>query len=203
MGKNYANRLISGSQVATNLVPMGTLCTPCEIQPIHENQVRPLRILEPAQQCEVWEEAVRSADGKVVTYHVKDTVKELTAPAAEPNHLCFSLGIPAPAAGAFYPLRSFWGAPLRDEVGLVALSGVDLASRGEVFRGASRGPHRWSRSEAVRARTGRDASPSSFPSARNFPGGFPSQTLFARVPIYERYGNISGRAYSGKQCAAS
>jgi hypothetical protein len=31
-----------------------------------------------------------------------------------------------------------------------------------------------------------------------FPGGFPTQTPVARVPIYEPYGNISERAYSGK-----
>jgi hypothetical protein len=51
---------------------------PCEIQPIHEKQVRPLAKLEPAQQCEVWEEAVRCADGKVVTEkQVKALVAEL------------------------------------------------------------------------------------------------------------------------------
>jgi hypothetical protein len=81
MGKNYANRLITGSQVATNLVPHGTLCTPCEIQPTNEYQVRPLTILDPAQQCEVWEEAVRSAEGKVVTYkQVKALATELVGP---------------------------------------------------------------------------------------------------------------------------
>ena len=86
MGKNYANRLISGSQVMANLVPTGTLCTPCEIQPTNEAQVRRLTSLEPAQQCEVWEEAVRSADGKVVTFRqVKALVTELIGPAPEPN----------------------------------------------------------------------------------------------------------------------
>jgi len=54
----------------------------CEIQPIHERRVRPLASLEPAQQCEVWEEAVRSADGKVITYkQVKALVDELIDPA--------------------------------------------------------------------------------------------------------------------------
>jgi len=66
IGKSYANYLISGSQVAVNLATAVALCAPCEIQPVHEQQVRPLRILEPAQQCEVWEEAVRTAPaGKV------------------------------------------------------------------------------------------------------------------------------------------
>jgi len=84
--------LITGSQVAANLVARATnfaplvKFTPCEIQPTNEYQVRPLRTLEPAQQCEVWEEAVRSADGKVVTYKlVKALVKELIGPAPEPN----------------------------------------------------------------------------------------------------------------------
>jgi hypothetical protein len=86
MGKAHANRLISGSRVAANLAPRGDLCAPCEIQPTNEAQVRPLTILEPGQQCEVWEEAVRSADGKVVTYRlVKALVTELIGPAAPPT----------------------------------------------------------------------------------------------------------------------
>ena len=32
----------------------------------------------------------------------------------------------------------------------------------------------------------------------DFSGEFPIQALFAKVPIYERYGKISERAYSGK-----
>lgn len=93
MSKNYANRLISGSQVAVNLngqVIQGSkdgaichqLCSPCEIQPTFEYQIRPLTALEPAQQCEVWEEAVSSADGKVVTFkQVKALVTKLVGPA--------------------------------------------------------------------------------------------------------------------------
>jgi len=47
MGRGYANSLIRGSQVAANLLtydglPGDQLCSPCEIQPIHEQQVRPL-----------------------------------------------------------------------------------------------------------------------------------------------------------------
>ena len=89
MSKNYANRLISGSQVAANLsghgAPGRQLCAPCEIQPTSEYQIRPLTVLEPAQQCEVWEEAVRTADGKVVTYkQVKALVAELIGPPHSP-----------------------------------------------------------------------------------------------------------------------
>jgi hypothetical protein len=66
MGKSHANGLIRSSQVAVNLATAVALCTPCEIQPIHEQQVRPLRVLEPAQQRDVWEVAVRTAPvGKV------------------------------------------------------------------------------------------------------------------------------------------
>jgi len=86
VGKTYASYLIGGSRVAVNLATAVALYTPCEIQPIHEQQVRPLSQLEPAQQCEIWEEAVRSADGKVVTYKlVKALVAELIGPAPEPN----------------------------------------------------------------------------------------------------------------------
>jgi hypothetical protein len=62
MGKQHANRLISGSQVAANLVAShDALCTPCEIQPTSEYQLRPLAVLAPKRQREVWEEAVKTA----------------------------------------------------------------------------------------------------------------------------------------------
>ena len=63
MGKAYANYLITGSRVAVNLATCVATMPPCETQPISEYQIRPLTILNPAQQCDVWEEAVRSADG--------------------------------------------------------------------------------------------------------------------------------------------
>jgi len=77
-GRAYANRLITGSQVATNLAPRGADFDTL-VKPINEKQVRPLAILEPDQQCEVWEEAVRSADGKIVTFkQVKALVEART-----------------------------------------------------------------------------------------------------------------------------
>jgi hypothetical protein len=99
-GRTYANYLIRGSRVATNLATAVATMLPCEIQPIHEQQVRPLAVLEPAQQCEVWEEAVRSADGKAVTFNqVKALVAELTAPAPEPTlHLLLTRDSPIPPA---------------------------------------------------------------------------------------------------------
>jgi len=91
MGKAHAARLITGSQVAVNLrqecnvMPHGTTLPACEIQPTSEYQIRPLAILDPGQQCEVWEEVVRTADGKVVTYQqVKALVAELIGPAPSP-----------------------------------------------------------------------------------------------------------------------
>ena len=85
MGRHQAYKLIRGSQVTTNLLSAVNLLHPCEIQPIHEKQVRPLRILELAQQCDVWEEAMRSADGKVVNYkQVKALVAELIGPGPSP-----------------------------------------------------------------------------------------------------------------------
>ena len=63
-------------------------------------------------------------------------------------------------------------------------------------------PHLWPWSESETGTLGRDSIlpghydlPEKF---FDFPGRFPIQALFARVPIYERYGKISGRAYSGK-----
>ena len=120
IGRAHAARLITGSKVATNLLtsenftngakmsPIGdNFNTLVKIQPTSEYQIRPLTILEPAQQCEVWEEAVRSADGKVVTYkQVKALVTELIGPGPEQTlHLLTTLDspIPGPAASAFYP----------------------------------------------------------------------------------------------------
>jgi len=83
MSKTHANRLITGSQVAVNLTPIGALCAPCEIQPTSEYQTRPLAALEPDQQREVWKEAVENAPaGKVPTHEqVKALVDELVGPA--------------------------------------------------------------------------------------------------------------------------
>ena len=143
IGRNYANRLITGAQVAANLSPRGDLCTPCEIQPTNEAQVRPLVILEPDQQCEVWEEAVRSADGKVVTFRqVQALVTELIGPAPEPNppsasHSGFAYSGPPRRAPftppCFYPL----GAPFAGRSGaVVALSAANLS-----FPGGGLGAH--------------------------------------------------------------
>jgi hypothetical protein len=118
MGRAHAARMIAGSRVVANLSPHGDLCTPCEIMPTSEYQIRPLVQLEPEQQRTVWKEAVRSADGKVVTNkQVKDAVTELIGPGpGAETAFCFSLGarpFRAPAANTFSPtgLNSL-GAPL-------------------------------------------------------------------------------------------
>jgi len=90
MAKSYAFYLVKKSLVPVNLLthgvhPGGRLCAPCEIQPINAKQIRSLTVLEPNQQCEVWKEAVRTADGKIVTYQqVKALVAELIGPAPSP-----------------------------------------------------------------------------------------------------------------------
>jgi hypothetical protein len=118
MERRYANRLICGSQVAANLLtgpftnsaklgPHGPLCTPCEIQPSNEYQVRPLVQLEPEQQCEVWEEAVRSADGKVVSYKlVKALVDKLIGPGPGVHHAATARGgLPGTIPGSLQDFR--------------------------------------------------------------------------------------------------
>lgn len=47
IARSYASYLVSGAQIATNLLTGVNLCTPCEIQPVHEQQVRPLALLDP------------------------------------------------------------------------------------------------------------------------------------------------------------
>jgi hypothetical protein len=145
VGRAYANYLIGGSQVAANLATAVALCTPCEIQPIHERQVRPLTILDPAQQCEVWEEAVRSADGKVVTYkRVKALVDELVGPAPEPNppsasHSGFASSGPLRRT-PFAPLTPYpWGDSLRAVVGLWWASAPQIYRSGGRSGGAFQG----------------------------------------------------------------
>ena len=123
VGRSYARYLIDGSLVATNLLthdvhPGAQLYTPCEIQPIHEKQVRPLVVLEPAQQCEVWEKAVRSADGKIVTYkQVLTLVKEVVAPVApkpkEPEEYSDAVGFALVALSQLSRIRD--KDPRRDE----------------------------------------------------------------------------------------
>ena len=95
--RTYAHRLMKGSLVAANLsgtcetrskdvAPGQQPYTPCEILPIYEKQVRPLAQLEPAQQREVWDEAVKAADGRAPTYNiVKAAVGAFIGPAPSPN----------------------------------------------------------------------------------------------------------------------
>jgi hypothetical protein len=86
MSRQYSYNLIAGAQVADNLsAPADKFNALVKTQPTSEYQIRPLAILEPDQQCEVWEEAVRSADGKVATYKlVNDAVTELIGPSPTP-----------------------------------------------------------------------------------------------------------------------
>ena len=55
VGKNYANRLISGSQVAANLSAHADNFNPLvKIQPTSEFQICPITNLDPEQQIKAW-----------------------------------------------------------------------------------------------------------------------------------------------------
>ncbi len=58
--RQKSNFLIAGAMVFENLTTIR-----CQILPTNEDQVRSLTSLEPDQQCEVWQQAVSSAGGKV------------------------------------------------------------------------------------------------------------------------------------------
>jgi hypothetical protein len=58
----------------------------CQILPTSERQVRPLTQLEPEQQCEVWQQAVAQAGGKVPSGRiVKDIVQRIQERTKVPN----------------------------------------------------------------------------------------------------------------------
>jgi len=83
MSRQYSYNLISGSVVAANLSTTVDMMSTCEIQPTCEYQVRPLTVLEPAQQREVWEKAVKTAKaGKVEYKSIRALVDELVGPVA-------------------------------------------------------------------------------------------------------------------------
>jgi hypothetical protein len=70
----YAYRLIDSAKVVNNLSPIG------DIRPTHESQVRPLAGLEPEQQREAWNAAVKSApNGKVTAAHVSRAAEVIKA----------------------------------------------------------------------------------------------------------------------------
>jgi len=64
MARNYAHRTIEAAKVAANLLPIGNI-------PATESQARPLTVLEPAQQREVWQRAVDTAPGGRVTRNLE------------------------------------------------------------------------------------------------------------------------------------
>ena len=82
MQRNYANKMISAAEVATNL---GTIVP---ILPATESQARPLTSLPPEAQREVWERAVETAPaGRVTAAHVQSVVDEYKKPMQEPEVL--------------------------------------------------------------------------------------------------------------------
>lgn len=72
MQRAYPYRLIDAATVVDNLSPIG------DILPTTESQCRPLARLDMDEQCEVWQQAVCEAGGKVPTGRiVKDIVQRL------------------------------------------------------------------------------------------------------------------------------
>lgn len=74
MSKTHANRLIEAAEVCENLTPAGVI-------PESERVARPLAKLEPEQQREVWETAVKdSPNGKPTAKDVQAAADKLKSP---------------------------------------------------------------------------------------------------------------------------
>ena len=74
MGRDYADRLITSSEVVENINADN-----CQQIPSNEGQARPLtRLKDPELQQEAWEKAVESApEGKVTGRHVSKVVHKI------------------------------------------------------------------------------------------------------------------------------
>ena len=85
MSRFYAHRLISASEVASNLLPIGNM-------PTNESQVRPLtKLATPEEQQAAWQQAVASAPGgKVTGAHVAAVVDEMKPRTSPPSPLSAS-----------------------------------------------------------------------------------------------------------------
>ncbi len=70
MQRAYPYRLMDAATVVDNLSPIG------DILPVTESQCRPLARLEASKQCEVWQQAVEEADGKVPTGRIVKGIVE-------------------------------------------------------------------------------------------------------------------------------
>lgn len=80
MKKAHAYRMIEAASVQENLSPIG------DKLPISESQARPLTRLEPNQQAQAWQKAIKKApDGKVTARHVQEAVNEMTGKAVQPQ----------------------------------------------------------------------------------------------------------------------
>ena len=84
--RQKSNYLIAAANVYDNLTTIGCqilelddlTTNGCRILPTNERQVRPLTQLEPFEQCEVWQQAVAEAGGKVPSGRVvKDIVERI------------------------------------------------------------------------------------------------------------------------------
>jgi len=133
-GRHYANRQILAAEVASNLVPIGTI-------PATESQARPLTSLAPDQQREAWREAISTAPGgKITTAHVNKVVKAryvVRQPAATAAGILPQSGgivVQGDAERLEYPDRSFdlvFGSPPYMDARLYLEDGEDW----EIARG--------------------------------------------------------------------
>jgi len=69
MARNYANKMISASEVISNISPLGT------VVPTTERQARPLTQLEPEVQREAWSEVVETHGDNITAAKVDEVVQ--------------------------------------------------------------------------------------------------------------------------------
>jgi phage N-6-adenine-methyltransferase len=69
MARNYANKMISASEVISNISPLGT------IVPTTESQARPLTQLEPEVQREAWSEVIETHGDNITAAKVDEVVQ--------------------------------------------------------------------------------------------------------------------------------
>lgn len=101
MSRQHAHRMIRAAKVVQNLSPTG------DVLPVTESQARPLASLRPAQQREVWVEAVKSAaNGEMTAAHVQQTKEQLIQKAVA-NSPADSGSAAPPVSDSEYIIRRF------------------------------------------------------------------------------------------------
>lgn len=112
--RRHSYRLIDAATVVDNLCPNGTQergSMGTQIRPTNECQVRDLVGLEPEEQRQIWDEAVRAAGGKLPSGRVVQTmVQQMKERGAAPPDIPFQAGDVVLIRGAGNPdLRKYDG----------------------------------------------------------------------------------------------